>query len=641
MFDLGILTVAEKISERFAPGAEAAGLYAPDDTPESVRAELDLLRTIPELLTHHLEKRPNIPIYRYYSAATKEWVTLTVKETYEQVCAWRKAFAAMGLAKGERVSMLLPNCIEAILFDQAALASGLVPVPLHAIDTPGSSAYILNDSGAKVLFTNRALKWKQIEEADHLPGLRCVVITDNAAEESLDGRIKVLNLSTWLARGEGLKMPEVAIEPTDLAALVYTSGTTGRPKGVMLSHRNILANVCGVLCNIYPRLGETWLSFLPLSHTFERTTSYYTSLGCGNLTVFNRNIGLLQEDMREQHPTILMSVPRVYEKIYQKVQEKLAQQSPIIRFMVDWAVDVGYRRFCKENRLPVSHGPLSLLDPFVAGYLDRKVCANIRNIFGGNPYAFISGGAALNANVARFFCGCGVVLYQGYGMTETSPIVSVNRMGADNPNTVGLQLPNIEVRVGENDELQVRGPTVMQGYWHREEDTAKIFTEDGWLRTGDQADVYSDGYIRIKGRIKEIIVTSTGEKIPPADLEQAIETDSLFDQAMVVGENKPYIAALVVVNEVQWGLFCKSHGVDGSDPASLTNKDLRAAVVKRVKKACANFPNYGVPRNVRILSKPWTIENGMLTPTLKLKRGPIRARYADEIDELYGDARAK
>lgn len=633
--------MAQETSERFGTEVGAPELYAPDDTPESVRAELDLLRTIPELLTHHLEKRPDIPIYRYYVAADKEWKTLTVRQTYEQVCAWRKAFTAMGLVKGERVSMLLPNCIEAVLFDQAALSCGLIPVPLHAIDTPGSSAYILNDSGAKVLFTNRALKWKQIHEADHLPSLRAVVITDNEAEEGRDGKITVMNLSSWLAQGEQTELTDIEIEPTDLAALVYTSGTTGRPKGVMLTHRNILADVTGVLSNIYPRLGEIWLSFLPLSHTFERTTSYYTSLGCGNLTVFNRNIGLLQEDMKENRPTILMSVPRVYEKIYQKVQEKLAQQTPLTRFMVNWAVDVGYRRFCKKNKLPVSYGPSALLDPFVAGFLDRKVCSNIRKIFGGRPYAFISGGAALNANVSRFFCGCGVVLYQGYGMTETSPIVSVNRMGANNPNTVGLQLPNIEVRVGENDELQVRGPTVMQGYWHREEDTAKIFTEDGWLKTGDQADIYNDGYIRIKGRIKEIIVTSTGEKIPPADLEQAIETDSLFDQAMVVGENKPYIAALVVVNEVQWGLFCKSQGVDGADPASLTNKELRAAVLKRIKKACANFPNYGVPRNVRILAKPWTIENGMLTPTLKLKRGPIRARYADEIDELYGDARAK
>ena len=226
-------------------------------------------------------------------------------------------------------------------------------------------------------------------------------------------------------------------------------------------------------------------------------------------------------------------------------------------------------------------------------------------------------------------------------MTETSPIISVNPCGKNHPATVGVALKNIQVRLGENDELQVKGPSVMKGYWKKPKETAAMFTEDGWLKTGDQADIYEDGDIRLKGRIKEIIVTSTGEKVPPADLENAIQADSLFSQSMAVGDNRPYVSALVVMNPELWPRFAESLGLDPKDPATLLNRDLRNAVLRRIKAATANFPNYGIPRSVRIIPEAWTIENGMLTPTLKLKRRVIYAKYADEIESLYGDVRSQ
>lgn len=610
------------------------------DNSQTRRAELELLRTLPELLTHHLESRPDMLLYKQYDSRTKEWFHVSVKDMCERVERWRRAFAKLGLARGERVAMLLPNCIDAICFDQAALANALVPVPLHAVDTPGSSAYILNDSQARVLVTNRLLKWKGIRDAEHLPSLKHVVITDEAIEPTVENEIQVTNVDAWLTAGEDAELP-AGPEPKDLACLVYTSGTTGRPKGVMLTHRAIMSNIQGVLYNVCPEPTDVWLSFLPLSHTFERTTTYYTALGMGCLVAFNRNIGLIAEDMRLIQPSIMMSVPRIYEKVYAKIQDRLSLRPRYARFLCDWAVNVGWRRFCRQNNVPCRAGFSSLFDPLVAGFLDKAVGKGIRNVFGGRARVFISGGAAFNAQVARFFLSLGIPIFQGYGMTETSPIVSVNKMGANHPNTVGHALNNVEVRIGENDELQVKGPSLMAGYWNRKEDTEAMFTDDGWLKTGDQADIYDHGHIRIKGRIKEIIVTSTGEKIPPADLEQAIETDHLIEQAMVVGEDRPYIAALVVVNQTQWELFAKSLHLDPADPASLMNKDVRNAVMRRIKAATAHFPNYGIPRNVRILAEPWTIDNGLLTPTLKLKRGPIRARYADEIEELYGDIRAQ
>lgn len=606
-----------------------------DDGLERIKA-LDVLTTLPELLTHHLTVRPDDVAYKVYDNASKSWKDLTFKNVYDQVHAWRHAFAARSeLVRGDRVAMLLPNCPEAVFFDLSALSNTLVPVPLHAIDTPKSSAFILNDSGAKVLVTNKLLKWKQIREAAETPEIRLVVITDDKDCDDLEAPIPVMTKETFLKLGETSQLPKEAPKATDLAALVYTSGTTGNPKGVMLTHRNVISNIQGVLKNLQPSGHETFLSFLPLSHTFERTTSYYLALGLGYTTAFNRSIANLQADFREIRPTVLMSVPRVYEMIYAKLQDGLAKKSKFVRYLFDWAVEVGWRRFCRENGLPVESSSRAWLDPFVAGFLDKKVGSQLRAVFGDRIHLYISGGAALSPAVARTFFALGVPIYQGYGMTETSPIISVNKVGHNHPNTVGPALPNIEVRLGEGDELQVRGPTVMKGYWNREEATKAIFTEDGWLRTGDVCTIYPDGNIRITGRIKEIIVTSTGEKVPPADLESAITSDRLFSQCMVVGDDRPFIAAVAVVNPDEFKTVCGELGLDPTKPESLQDPAFRKVALKRIKTATVGFPNYGVPRQVHCTLDAWTIDNGLLTPTLKMKRNLIRQRYTAEINALY------
>ena len=612
--------------------------YTLSDAAKARRSELDLVRVLPELLTHHMEKRPDLPLFTFWLPTEKTWKTINVKETVEQITRWRHALVKEGLTKGDRCAMLLPNGINAILFDQSVLANALVPVPLHAVDTAGSSSYIINDSGAKLLVTGRLNRWEAIRDTEDHPALKTVVITGEPVQEHQDGDVRVVGLDQWLTEGNGTELP-AGPEPQDLAALVYTSGTTGKPKGVMLTHRAILANVTGVLQNICPEPEDVWLSFLPLSHTFERTTTYYTAMGFGNRVAFNRNIGLLADDLKVIRPTILMSVPRIYEKVYDKIQDALVKKPAFVQKLFHTAVDVGYRRFCRENGLPVQGGFLSLFDPLIAGFLDKKVGAGIRGIFGGRPRIFISGGAAFNPEVSRTFLGLGINILQGYGMTETAPIMSVNKVGDNHPQTVGPALVNIEVRVGDNDELQMRGPSLMNGYWNRPAETKAVFTEDGWLRTGDQADIFSDGHIRIKGRIKEIIVTSTGEKVPPADLEQALESDHLVSQTMVVGENRPYIAALVVLNAQEWKKLATELKLDADDPLSLETRAARQAVLRRVKAAAAGFPNYAVPRQVRLFLEPWSIENGLMTPTLKLKRGPMRIRFADAIESLYAEVK--
>lgn len=598
-------------------------------------AEIRKLKVIPELVSHHLSVRGDLPAVSQFNPKTKTWETLSFRELYDQSVRWAKALAASGLTKGDRVAMLLPNGIDAVCFDQGALLIGLVPVPLHIIDTPANCAYILEDSDTKLLVTVNRARWHAIETSGaDLSMLKTVVYTDDETEENAVGA-ECINVHEWLKKGDAVKeLPPLPTED-DLAALVYTSGTTGKPKGVMLTHKNIMSDISALLYNIAPEPEDTWLSFLPLSHTFERTTSYYIGLGMGNHVTFSRGIARILDDLKTVKPSIMMSVPRVYEKVSAKINERLKQKGTVSRFIFTQAVESGYRNFSRRNGIPVDSPVPAFVDQALNPLYDKLVRNQIKSSFGGRMRVAVSGGAALSQDVARTVIGLGIEVFQGYGMTETSPIISVNKIGANHPDTVGPILEGIEAKLGEKDELLVRGPQIMRGYWKRPEDTRKTLDPDGWLSTGDQADILPGRYLKIKGRIKEIIVTSTGEKVPPVDLEQAIETDPLIDQAMVYGENRPFITALLVVNRDHFDHFAASLNLDPKDPDILENKAVIREILKRIKAACKGFPQYGVPRAVKLLKDPWTIENNALTPTLKLKRRVIVEKHKNDIEELY------
>ena len=601
-------------------------------------SELDGLTTLPELLVHSIRKWGDREALRQYDRATSKWESWSYAELGRHVEQWRRAYCALGLKPGDRVAILMPNGRDHVCADQAALANGLVPVPLHAIDTPGASAFITIDSQACTLVTNKLSRWQQIRATGvRMPDLRHVLITDpGETEDREEGLFRLHALESFLAAGSSWTgdLPAGPLED-DLAGIVYTSGTTGRPKGVMLTHRNIVSNVKATLEDVSPREGDTFLSFLPLSHTFERTAGYYLALATGCVIAYNRSILLLAEDLKVVRPTVVISVPRVYERIYARVQDKLRKSKPIARKLFDWAVEVGWRDFCRRNKMPVEQSPRSWLDGIIRVTLVRRMADMLLSQFGGRLRIAISGGAALNHKVARAFCGLGLPIIQGYGMTEASPIIAGNSVEFNQPDTVGRPFCNVEVRLAEGDEIQIRGPSIMKGYWHRPEDTAAAFTKDGWLHTGDVGEFNAEGMLKIKGRIKEIIVTSTGEKIPPADLESAIETDPLFEQCYVVGENRPYLTLITVVNPDEWARFAESLGLDPKDPESLNAPAARTAALKRAKAAASDFPNYALPRSALLTSEPWTIENGLITPTLKLKRGPLSKKFASEIAKLY------
>lgn len=593
---------------------------------------LENFTTLPQLLVNSVERYGEREALRQFDKETKSWHSLSYAQLMARVMEWRRAYAAMNLERGTRIGILMPNSIDHACADQAALANGLVPVPLHAIDTPGASAFILSDSRAQVLVTNKLTRWKQIQAAGgDLQDLTAVIITEDEVDDETG---MVRGLSEWLAAGTHVvELPEGPKED-DLAGIVYTSGTTGRPKGVMLTHGNIVSNVKATLECVFPQVGDIFLSFLPLSHTFERTAGYYLALATGCTIAYNRSVLLLADDLKTIRPTVIISVPRVYERIFARVQDKLKKSRPAARYLFDWAVEIGWRDFCRRNHLPVEHTGRAWLDGLMRP-LVRKVSSTLLDQFGGRLRIAISGGAALSSKVARTFCGLGLPIIQGYGMTEASPIIAGNNRTLNQPNTVGKPFNNVEVRLGEGDEIQIKGPSITRGYWNRPDATADAFTEDGWFRTGDVGGFNELGLLSIKGRIKEIIVTSTGEKVPPADLEAAIETDPLFSQCYVIGENRPYLSLITVVNPDEWASFAKSCGVDPADPASLDNPSVKTSALKRAKTAAGEFPHYALPRAVVLTQEPWTIENGLITPTLKLKRGPLSKKFANVIAQLY------
>ena len=600
--------------------------------------DLAAVQTLPELLAYRAARTPNAPAYQAFDPSLQSWQTLSWAQAAQRVQQWSQALAAMALPPGARVAILQPNGLDAMSIDQATLACGHVPVPLHAIDNPGSIAYILSDCEASVLVLEREEQWERIRAVGtDLPQLRCVLVTQPTQASDLQAPVPRWTLADWLAHGATCQHQIMPPQADDLAAIVYTSGTTGKPKGVMLTHGNVMADVKAVLQRVTPTVDDVFLSFLPLSHTFERTAGYYLPMAAGCCVAYARSVAQISEDPRTVRATVLVSVPRIYERVHAKVLEPLAP-SRLRTQLFEAAVAVGWRRFCAAQGLPAPGAD----DARAAGLwaalpwplLQRLVAKPLLEQFGGRVRVAISGGAPLSASIARCFLGLGLSVLQGYGMTETAPVVAVNGLDDNHPASVGRALPGVEVRIGDNRELQVRGPIVMQGYWKRPEDTARILSPEGWLGTGDQAEIV-DGRIYIRGRIKEIIVTSTGEKVPPADLELAVTSDPLFEQAFVVGENLPFIACVAVVHPVEWQRVARGLGLDPKDAASLAHPAVLQEALARIARQTAGFARYAVPRAVHLVTEPWSIENGMMTPTLKLKRANLLARHAAAIEAMY------
>jgi len=570
---------------------------APERSADTTDAVPASIRSLPELFQDRVRRSPNGEAYRQFDTARGAWASTNWAQAGEQVLRWQQALARLSLPAGARVALLLPNGLQAVWADQAALALGCVPVPMHALDNAGSIAFIVADSQASVLVAQSTRQWSDIAAVGTpMPALKAVITVETEAS-------------------------------FDAAA---------SPVPVFAADANVLANVRAVLAHVGARSDDVFLSFLPLSHTFERTLGYYLPIATGGCVAYARSVGLLAEDLRTVRPTVLVSVPRIYERVHAQLQQLLAA-SPFKAWLFARAEAVGWRRFRLQQGLVIGerdHSRWEALDPIVWPVLQALVARPLLARFGGRLQIAVSGGAPLSPTIARCFLGLGLPVLQGYGMTETSPVVSANRLQSNDPATVGEVVAGVEVRLGADRELQVRGPSVMKGYWNKPTETQNAFTEDGWLRTGDQA-ALDAGRVRILGRLKEIIVTSTGEKVPPGDLELAITADPLFEQVFVVGDNRPFITAVAVLNATRWAALAAELGADPAAPASLQLPAVREAALKRIAQQAADFPRHAIPKAVFLSLTPWTVENTLMTPTLKLKRSNLMAHFAQEIVAMY------
>ncbi|MDB5862798.1 MAG: AMP-dependent synthetase and ligase [Betaproteobacteria bacterium] len=583
--------------------------------------------TLDGLFRERASRTPDVVAYRHFDERSASWLSLTWADVNRQVARWQAALERDGLKAGDRVAIMLRNCPEWVMCDIAALGLGLIVVPLYTQDRPENIAYILNNAGCRVLLFEGDEQWNALAEVREQLGalVRMVAVKDFAGRPA-DSRVK--SISDWLPQSAGETRHE-SRDSNALATIVYTSGTTGRPKGVMLSHHNILSNVYGCLEVMATTFDDVFLSFLPLSHTFERTCGYYLTMMAGSCTAYARSIPLLSEDLQTIHPTVLVSVPRIYERVWGAIRAKLDEGPPSRKKLFMLAVEVGYARFEHAQ----GRGPWKasfLLWPVLQKLVASKVLARL----GGRLRAALSGGAALPPDISRVFIGLGLPVLQGYGMTESSPVACANSPRDNIPASVGVPLPGVQVKIGEHNALLVKGPNVMLGYWDNPDATRQIMTADGWLNTGDTARIDEGGHVYITGRLKEIIVMSNGEKISAVDVEAAIARDPLFDQVLLLGEARPYLSVVAVLNREYWQKVCTASGLS-ADAHALGDKAAHDMVLSRVAQQLKSFPGYAQVRRTVVTFEPWTVENGLMTPTLKLKRVKVVERFNAEIDLMY------
>ncbi len=553
--------------------------------------------TIYDVFCERVRQTPQAIAYRYFAKPEEAWLDITWQTMADYVAERAKLLKDAGAAQGDRCAVLLENSPYWVCADQAALSLNMVTVPLFYNDRAENTAHVLLHSGTRFLIVNTREQWQTLEPHLEEGRLEKVFLADSF-EIIWSGEKKQLSINT-----DDL--------PENLATIIYTSGTTGKPKGVMLSHANILTNAgaANAVSNIYPE--DLFLSFLPLSHAFERTVGYYLPMMTGASVAFARSVLKLQEDLVSIQPTVIVCVPRVFEKINERFNEKLALASTVMKKLVSLAEKVGYQHFQRSQK-QLGWGLSELVFPV----LDHLVGNKIRASLGGRLRIAVSGGAPLSPSIAKRYLGFGVPIIQGYGLTECSPVVSSNSLENNDPESVGEALNCAELSIAPaSGELLVRGPSIMLGYWLQVKETDEVIDAEGWFHTGDIAKIVNKR-VYITGRIKDILVLSNGEKVPPTDVEDAILQDPWIDQVMVVGEGKPFLVALIVAS---------AQGQHAS----------KAVLIKRIAKDMHAFPGYEKVKDIVLCPEPWTIEEGLLTPTMKLRRQQVTQKYEAQIKAIY------
>jgi long-chain acyl-CoA synthetase len=561
----------------------------------------------------------------------KQYRPITYTELGRRVYALARALHELGVRKGDRVAILAENCPEWAITDWATLCLGAITVPIYPTLTAPQVGEILSDSEPKVLVVSDKKQLHKAREAVEGTGLnpQMICIASEGAGETPTFE-QMLNQPGALTESELRALVETS-QPDDIITFIYTSGTTGEPKGAMLTHRNFISNIEAVLEVIDWRPDDVFLSFLPLSHVFERMCGHFLPIYAGLTIAYAESLFTLANDMLEVKPTLMLGVPRFYASVMDRILASVRQMPPLRQKLFYRTLEVGkvYSRCWREGR----SAPLGVR--LQHAILDKLVASKIRERVGGRLRYFVSGGAALPKEVAEFFHAFGILILEGYGLTETSPVLTVNPPNAPRFGSVGKPIPGVEIKIAEDGEILARGPNIMLGYYKKPEATAAAIDPDGWFHTGDVGYMDKDGYLYITDRKKDILVLANGKNVAPQPIENLLKQSELVQEAVVYGDGMSAPVALIVPNIDALRAFAKQQGIEATDDDALLNHD---AVQKRfrqelerVNRELADFQRL---KGFRLISKPFSIETGELTPTLKVKRRVVAEKYAHLLQEM-------
>lgn len=570
-----------------------------------------------------------------------ELLQISSKEMFERIRDLSLGLRAIGVARGDRVAIVSESRPEWLLSDLAILTAGAVTVPIYPTLSSAQARYILHDSGARLAIVSTRLQLDKIQEVRHLlPSLEAVVVMDGAAVAPADAP-SVLRLDEVERRGHARMTGEWGaakefrdaartVSPDDLATIIYTSGTTGEPKGVMLTHGNLVSNMRATTDTLHISQDDVALSFLPLSHGFERMVAY-VYLFSGVTLVFAESFDTIGRDLARVRPTILTGVPRVYEKLHARILETARTAGGSKAAIFRWAVNAGLAR-AKAVLRGRPAGPMTSLKSAIG---DRFVFSAIREKLGGRIRFVASGSAPLDANVMEFFHAIGVPIIEGYGLTETSPILTFNPLNALRVGTVGRPIPGVELRIADDGEILARGPNIMRGYFNKPDATADVL-RDGWFHTGDIGHIDADGYLTITDRKKDLLVTSGGKKIAPQPVEAVLKRSPLVSEAVLLGDRRKYAAVLIVPDFAALERRLKDLGrPPGTREELVRRADVLALYQEIVDALNRELSQFERIKTIALLPTEFTVESGELTPTLKVKRKVVEQKWRDQIEALY------
>ena len=594
--------------------------------------------TIPEMFWHNVEKYGKQPCLNFKSA--EGWTTYSYGEVAAQVRETARGLAALNIAAKDKVSILSDNNPRWAIADYAILSLSAVTVPVYPTLIPKQIKYILQDGDVKAVFAeNRTQVDKLLEIYDDLEMLTSIVVMNEGEEYEQDYIIsweKLIHQGRELEEQGGFRIEDhwKDLTPDDLVTIIYTSGTTGEPKGVMLTHGNMVSNVEGGLERIKVGPGDRFLSFLPLSHSFERMAGHFLPFTAGCAIYYAESMETVPENMVEVRPTVMTSVPRLYEKMYMRVNEIVEQSSALRKRIFRWAFKVGAKYVAQKNQETISS-----LTKVRYALARRLVFAKLHERVGGALRFFVSGGAPLSAEIARFFERAGITILEGYGLTETSPVIAVNPLDNYKIGTVGPPIFNVEVAIADDGEILTRGPHIMQGYYKQEEATDEAIDEDGWFHTGDIGMLDEDNYLSVTDRKKNLIVTSGGKNVAPQPIEGVLGNSPYIEQIMLTGDKRNFISALIVPNFENLKGWANKNGLYyGSQEELIQLSEVNELIRQEIEERTQDFARYEQVRQFRLLPKEFTIGNGDLTPSLKIKRRVVEEEYQDLIESMYQES---